>query len=137
VIELLDFNLRGDQDAPAVAARVARVTDRYLTSSGVRDITAVVTELVGWLGDTNPVPRALRLELSVTSAVVRICVTAPSRLPRGFDPMSNRVLRQRLPLTASLASRYGVESRRRTRIWAEFDRREAGAVVTPGVEYSR
>lgn len=137
MIELLDFNLRGDQDAPSVAARVARVTDRYLTSSGQRNITAVVTELVGWIGDTNPVPRTLRLELSVTSAVVRISVTAPSRLPRGVDPLSNRVLRQRLPVTAALASRYGVESRRRTRVWAEFDRREAGAMISSGAEYSR
>jgi hypothetical protein len=129
VIELLDFNLRGGHHAPVAAARLANVTERYLSPTGARDLTAVVSEIVSWLGGGQPVPHALRLELSVTSAVVRVSVTAPQRIPRRTT-IGNHIMRQSLPVTAALASRYGIESNRRTRVWAEFDRlageRDAG-----------
>jgi hypothetical protein len=121
VIELLDFNLRGGHDAPVAAARLANVTERYLSRAGARDLTAVVSEIVGWLGG-DPAPHALRLELSVTSMVVRVSVTAPRRTQRAATARSNQIIRQTLPVTAALASRYGIESNRRTRVWAEFDR---------------
>jgi hypothetical protein len=120
VIELLDFNLRGGQEAPVAAARAANATERYLTRTGARDLTAVVTELVAWLGDGEPAPHTLRLELSVTSTVVRVSVTAAQRKRRSLA--SNRGLRETLPVTAALATRYGVEANGRTRVWAEFDR---------------
>jgi hypothetical protein len=123
VIELLDFKLRGGRDAPQAAARVANVTERYLGQSATRDAAAVVTELVAWLGHGDPVPQSLRLELSVTSTTLRVSVTAPRRMG-GETPVSNEVLRQTLPVTAALASRYGVAADRRTRVWAEFDRQE-------------
>ena len=125
MIELLDFNLRGGQDAPGAAVRVANVTERYLSRSGARDLTAVVTELVGWLGAGEPVPHTLRLELSVTSTVVRVSVTVAQRKRRERSLASNQDLRQALPVTAALATRYGVEASRRTRVWAEFDRHVA------------
>ena len=121
MIELLDFNLRGGHDAPVAAARLANVTERYLSRAGARDLTAVVSEIVGWLGG-DPAPHALRLELSVTSMVVRVSVTAPRRTQRAATARSNQIIRQTLPVTAALASRYGIESNRRTRVWAEFDR---------------
>ena len=123
MIELLDFNLRGGHDAPVAAARLANVTERYLSRTGARDVTAVVSEIVRWLGGDTPVPHALRLELSVTSTVVRVSVTAPQRAHRVVATAgSNQIMRQTLPVTAALASRYGIEANRRTRVWAEFDR---------------
>jgi hypothetical protein len=134
VIELLDFNLRGGHDAPVAAARLANVTERYLSRTGARDLTAVVSEIVGWLTGDAPVPHALRLELSVTSAVVRVSVTAPQRV-NGVDTAgSNQIIRQTLPVTAALASRYGIEANRRTRVWAEFDRLAANR--EPGSGYT-
>jgi hypothetical protein len=135
VIELLDFNLRGGQDAPAAAVRLANVTERYLTAGATRDLTAAVTEMVGWLGtDTRP-PRTLRLELSVTSSVVRVSVTRSARM--GMEaPVSNRLLRQALPVTAALAARYGVEASRRTRVWAEFDRLDVDVLRQTESQYS-
>jgi hypothetical protein len=124
LIELLDFNLRGGQDAPGAAARVANVTERYLTRAGAHDLTAVVTELVAWLGAGDPIPHTLRLELSVTSTTVRVSVTVAQRKRRDHSLASNQSLRQTLPVTAALATRYGVEASRRTRVWAEFDRHE-------------
>ena len=131
MIELLDFNLRGGGDAPAAAARVARVTERYLRREGARDAMAVVNEMVGWLGSHDPAPRTLRLELSVTETIVRICVTAAERAPRAAPLGSNLALRQTLPVTAALAARYGVNANHRTRVWAEFDRVEGAVVVAP------
>lgn len=138
VIELLDFNLRGGQDAPAAAARAARVTGRYLTESATHDVTAVVTEIVAWLAGGDPMPRTLRLELSVTSSMVRVCVTAAERAPKR-RLNSNEVLRRTLPVTAALAARYGLEAGRRTRVWAEFDRSDVPQAAPPaytGPEYS-
>jgi hypothetical protein len=128
LIELLDFNLRGGEDAPGAAARAARVTERYLTRTATRDLTSVVVEMVSWLGSGDPMPRTLRLELSVTSTTVRVSVTVAQRGGRKWSIATNQVLRQTLPVTAALASRYGIETSRRTRVWAEFDRR--GAHVT-------
>lgn len=135
VIELLDFNLRGGRDAPAAAARLANVTERYLTAGAIRDLTAAVTEMVGWLGGDNPPPHTLRLELSVTSSVVRVSVTRGARTAME-TPVSNQLLRQTLPVTAALAARYGVEASRRTRVWAEFDRREDDVVRQSESQYS-
>jgi hypothetical protein len=123
LIELLDFKLRGGRDAPLAAARVANVTERYLGRSATRDAVAVVTELVAWLGHGDPVPQTLRLELSVTPTTLRVAVTVPRGMG-GETPVSNEVLRQTLPVTAALASRYGVAADGRTRVWAEFDRQE-------------
>jgi hypothetical protein len=125
LIELLDFNLRGGSAAPSAAERVARVTERYLMAPGSRDAMAVVNEIVAWLGDRDPAPRRLRLELSVTASVVRVCVTASQRIPSDESLDSNEVLRRTLPVTAALAPRYGIEARWRTRVWAEFDRHDA------------
>jgi hypothetical protein len=122
VIELLDFNLRGGRDAPAAAVRVASATERYLSSTGTRDLQSVVTELVAWLGSGDPMPQTLKLELSVTSTIVRVSVTVAQRRQADRSIGSNRGLRRTLPVTAALASRYGVEAGRRTRVWAEFDR---------------
>ena len=128
MIELLDFKLRGGQDAPVAARRLANVTERYLPKDAARDVTAVVTELVAWLGGDSSDPHTLRLELSVTSNVVRVAVT---RLRSAWHdtPVSNELLRQELPVTAALASRYGVQARRRMRVWAEFDRRPVSALA--------
>ena len=128
VIEVLDFNLRGGADAPAAAARVARVTERYLPAEAARDTMAVTNEIVSWLAAGAILHSTLRLELSVTSAVVRISVTAGRRPADGTLP--NDSLRGALPVTAALASRFGFESRQRTRIWAEFDR-----IVKPVAAY--
>jgi len=136
VIELLDFNLRGGAEAPSAASRVARVTERYLTEAGARDTMAVVSEIVAWLADGDPGPHTLRLELSVTSRLVRISVTAPQRIPKGQALVSNRLLRQALPVTAALASRFGIEARRRTRVWAEFDREGSSIPVYRVSQYS-
>jgi len=120
-MELLDFKLRGGQQAPLVAAAgVGRVVEGYLTRVGVHDITAVVSEIVAWLARGDPEPRTLRLDLSVTSAIVRVSVTTAQRTP--LAPASNELLREALPVTAALASRYGLEASRRTRVWAEFER---------------
>jgi len=121
VIELLDFKLRGGHEAPVAASRVARVTERYLDETGSRDVTAVVTEIVAWLAG-GAVPHTLGLQLSVTSSVVRISVTAAHTAPKYKTLESNELLRSTLPVTATLATRYGMEASRRTRIWAEFDR---------------
>jgi hypothetical protein len=126
VIELLDFNLRGGRDAPAAAGRVARATERYLAPKGAQEVMAVVNELVAWLGGGDPAPHALRLELTVTSALVRISVTAGRRVCADREPVTNELLRETLPVTAALASRYGMEAGRRTRVWAEFDRPDPG-----------
>jgi hypothetical protein len=120
-MELLDFKVRGGEDAPLVAAAgVGRVTERYLTRVGVHDITAVVSEIVAWLARGDPRPRSLTLDLSVTSAIVRVSVTTAQRT--SLAPASNELLREALPVTAALASRYGFEASRRTRVWAEFER---------------
>ena len=136
MIELLDFNLRGGEDAPLAAARVARVTERYLTADGAHDTLAVVNEIVAWLAGGDPVPHTLRLELAVTSTIVRVSVTAAERLPRHPAVASNDWLRDALPVTAALASRYGIEARRRTRVWAEFDRVQTPAVLQRASQYS-
>ena len=120
VIELADFNLRGGHDAPAAAARAARVTERYLSDHAARELSAVTSELVDRLGGGTPAPRTLRLELAVTASVVRVSVTA--QVAKAANVASNASLRAALPLTSSLASRYGVEGGRRMRLWAEFDR---------------
>jgi hypothetical protein len=130
VLELVDFNLRGGQEAPLVAAaRVGRVTERYLTRVGVHDITAVVAEVVAWLARGDPEPHTLRLDLSVTSAVVRVSVTAAQRTPLAPGRASSELFQEALPVTAALASRYGLEASRRTRVWAEFERRDTKAPV--------
>jgi hypothetical protein len=136
VIELLDFNLRGGHDAPVAAARAANVTERYLTRNGARDLTAVVTELVAWLGSGEPAPHTLRLELSVTSTFVRVSVAVAQRAHRDDSLSSNHGLRLALPVTAALASRYGVEVNGRTRVWAEFDRHEAHVTAYTESQYS-
>jgi hypothetical protein len=134
VIEVLDFNLRGGKDAPAAAARVARVTERYLSPAAARDTMAVTNEIVSWLAAGALLHSTLRLELSVTSAVVRVSVTAGKRSVDTTLP--NGSLRGALPVTAALASRFGFESRQRTRIWAEFDRIEKPVAAYTESEYS-
>lgn len=120
-MEVLDFSLRGGQEAKLVAAAgVGSVTERYLPRVAVHDISAAVSEIVAWLAGGDQEPHTLRLELSVTSAVVRVSVTTAQRTP--LTPASNELLREALPVTAALAARYGVEASRRTRVWAEFDR---------------
>jgi hypothetical protein len=136
LIELLDFNLRSGEDAPVAAARAANVTERYLTRRGAHDLTAVVTELVAWLGGGEPAPQTLRLELSVTSSVVRVAVTVAKRKRRGHSLTSNRGLRTTLPVTAALAARYGVEANGRTRVWAEFDRHDTDVPAYSEPQYS-
>jgi hypothetical protein len=115
LIELLDFNLRSGEDAPVAATRAAKATERYLTRTGARDMTAVVTELVAWLGAGEPAPRTLRLELTVTSTVVRVSVTVAHRRRRD----------------GSLASNRG-----RTRAWAEFDRHATDLPAYTESQYS-
>src|SRR4051812_2056057 len=130
VMELVDFNLRGGEEALHVAAtRVGRVTERYLTRVRVHDITVVVTEIVAWLARGDPEPHTLRLDLSVTSAAVRVSVTAAQRTPLAPGRASSELLRDALPVTAALSSRYGLEASRRTRVWAEFERPETPASV--------
>jgi hypothetical protein len=136
LIELLDFNLRGGHEAPVAAARAANVTERYLGRSGTHDLTAVVTELVAWLGAGEPAPQTLRLELSITSTVVRVSVTVAQRKRRDHALASNQSLRQTLPVTAALATRYGVQANGRTRAWAEFDRYETNVPAYKASEYS-
>lgn len=136
MIELLDFNLRGGHDAPVAAVRAANVTERYLTRNGAHDLTAVVTELVAWLGAGKPAPHTLRLELSVTSTVVRVSVTVAHQTRRDHSLDSNQSLRRTLPVTAALASRYGVEANGRTRVWAEFDRHETDLAPYEDSQYS-
>jgi hypothetical protein len=127
-MELDEFNVRGGEEAlPVAAGRVGRITERYLTRAGVHDITAVVTEIVAWLARGDPQARTLRLDLSVTSAVVRVSVTAADRAPLTRGRASNELLQEALPLTAALASRYGLEASRRTRVWAEFERPDPNA----------
>jgi hypothetical protein len=127
-MELDEFNVRGGEKAlPVAAGRVGRLTERYLTRAGVHDITAVVTEIVAWLARGDPHPHTLRLDLSVTSAVVRVSVTAADRAPLARGRPSNELLQEALPLTAALASRYGLEASRRTRVWAEFERPDRNA----------
>jgi hypothetical protein len=120
VIELADFSLRGGNDAPSAAARAARVTERYLPAQASRDLSAVVSELVDTLAHGSPAPRTLRLELAVTASIVRVAVTA--QLVNPGELTSTESLRESLPVTSSLASRYGVEAGHRMRLWAEFDR---------------
>jgi hypothetical protein len=96
------------------------VTERYLPEHTARDVIAVVTELVDCVGRRRPAPRTLRLELAVTEAVVRVSVTA--QLVKAGELTSNKSLREALPVTSSLASRYGIEAGHRIRLWAEFDR---------------
>jgi hypothetical protein len=121
VMEVLDFSLRGGQEAKLVAAAgVDRVTERYLPRVAVQDISAAVSEIVAWLAEGDQERHTLRLEVSVTLAVVRVSVTTAQPIP--LTPTSNELLREALPVTAVLASRYGVEASQRTRVWAEFDR---------------
>jgi hypothetical protein len=51
-----------------------------------------------------------------------VSVTAAQRSVIDDRIASHEVLRRTLPVTAALASRYGLEVTRRTRVWAEFDR---------------
>jgi hypothetical protein len=129
VIELLEFRLRGGADAGRAAASVAELTDRYLTRSRARDMATVVAECVTWLAGDDPAPHPLRLEVSVTSTVVRASVTTE----RGEDLGTDWAVEETLPRLVALASRYGVEADHRTRIWAEFDREPRGApfIATP------
>jgi hypothetical protein len=127
VIELLEFRLRGGADAGRAAASVAELTDRYLTRSRAHDMASVVAECVTWLAGDDPAPHPLRLEVSVTSTVVRASVTSAQPIERGGDLVSDVTVEETLPLTAALASRYGVEKDHRTRVWAEFDREPRGA----------
>jgi hypothetical protein len=127
-MELVDFSLRGGDEGLHVAAtRVGQVTERYLTRVGVHDITVVLTEIVAWLARGDPAPHTLRLDLSVTSAVVRVSVTSAQRTPLAPGRTLNELLQEALPVTAALASRYGLEAARRTRVWAEFERPETNA----------
>jgi hypothetical protein len=134
---LLDFSLRGGQDAPAAAARVAYRTERYLNRAAARDVMAVVTEMVAWMASGEPVPRTIRLEFAVTPSEVRVSVTATRRLQPEPKTMSNRLLREMLPVTAALATRYGLEANRRTRVWAEFDRYDTDVPAYIESQYSR
>jgi hypothetical protein len=122
VIELLEFNLRGGSDAGRAAGRVVGMTDRYLGETASRDVAVVVTECVRWLAGGEAEPHPLRLELSATSAVVRVAVTERRPAPHPDDLTSSKVMARELPMTVALASRCGVETHHRTRIWAEFDR---------------
>jgi hypothetical protein len=121
VIELSEFNLRGGQDAPTAAARVAGVVRRHMGEARAHDAMAVVNEVVTWLARGDPLPHSLRLEISVVGSVIRISVTAAQRIVSDSGVASHDVLRRTLPVTAALASRYGIEVKRRTRVWAEFD----------------
>ena len=123
MIELADFTLRGGRDAPSAAARATRVAQRYLPNHSARDVTAVVSELVDCLGRGKPAPPTLRLELAVTATLVRVSVTV--QLVKAAELTSNESLREALPVTSSLASRYGIEAGHRMRLWAEFDRASA------------
>jgi hypothetical protein len=133
---MLDFNLRAGRDAPLVAGRVARTADRYLSAGATRDITASVTEIVAWLDNGEVLPCTMRLEMSVTSSVVRVAVTAAHRVRRDVDNLSHESLRQVLPVTAALAARYGIEAKRRIRVWVEFDRLRSSGMSYTAAEYS-
>ena len=120
MIELLDFDVRGGEQAAAIATRVARITEQYLMRERAHDATAVVNEVVTWLAGRDPAQR-LRMELSVTPTFVRVTIaTQPFRQEKAPD--TNAALREILPVTAALATRYGLEANGRTRVWAEFDR---------------
>jgi hypothetical protein len=138
VIELLEFRLRGGADAGRAAASVAELTDRYLTRSRAHDMATVVAECVTWLAGDDPAPHPLRLEVSVTSTVVRASVTSAQPIEHDED-LGTAWAIERLPLTTALASRYGVEADHRTRIWAEFDREARGDpfIGTPNTPDSR
>lgn len=129
MIELTDFNLRGGQDAATAAVQVARVVKRHMSDSRADDTMAVVNEVVSWLARGDPAPHSLRLEISVTGSVVRVSVTAAQRSVLEDGIASHEVLRRTLPVTAALASRYGLEMKRRTRVWAEFDRQPEVAPI--------
>ena len=130
MIELSDFNLRGGQDAPTAAVRVARVVRRHVSESRAHDTMAVVNEIVAWLARGDPLPHSLRLEISATGSVVRVSVTAAQRVAIDNAAVaSHELLRRALPVTAALASRYGVEVKHRTRVWAEFDREPESDLV--------
>jgi hypothetical protein len=129
VIQLTDFNLRGGQDAATAAVRAARVVRRHVSDSRADDTMAVVNEVVTWLARGDPIPHSLHLEISVTGSVVRVSVTAAQRSVIDDRIASNEVLRRTLPVTAALATRYGLEVTRRTRVWAEFDRQPDTAPV--------
>jgi hypothetical protein len=58
----------------------------------------------------------------VSGSVVRVAVTAAQRSTIAHEVASHELLQRTLPVTAALASRYGLEVKRRTRVWAEFDR---------------
>jgi hypothetical protein len=122
MIELTDFNLRGGQDAATAAVRVARIVKRHMSDSRANDTMAVVNEVVTWLARSDPLPSTLRLEISVSGSVIRVAVTAAQRSPFAQEIASHELLQRTLPVTAALASRYGLEVKRRTRVWAEFDR---------------
>jgi hypothetical protein len=122
VIELLDFKLRGGHEAPVAAARVTAVARGHLDETTATDLAAVVAELVAWIATRVPRNQALRLELSITSTLVRVSVTAPHEKPERLRPSSHESLREALPVTADVASRHGLETARRTRVWAELDR---------------
>jgi hypothetical protein len=136
MIELLDFDVRGGEDAPAIAMRVARITERYLAPERARDAMAVVNEIVTWAASADPAPRRLRLELSVTPTTIRITVWVGRRFERRPTPRTNAALREIWPVTAALATRYGVEANQRTRAWAEFDR-VSDLVPPPATRTSR
>lgn len=138
VIELLEFRLRGGADAGRAAASVAELTDRYLSRSRAHEMADVVAECVTWLAGDDPAPHPLRLEVSVTSTVVRASVTSAQPAERGEALGTDGAIEQTLPLTVALASRYGVETDHRTRIWAEFDRESRGApfIATPNTPES-
>jgi hypothetical protein len=122
MIELTEFNLRGGQDAATAAVRVARVVKRHMSDSRANDTMAVVNEVVTWLARGDPLPNSLRLEITVSASVVRVAVTAAQRSTIAHEVASHELLQRTLPVTAALASRYGLEVKRRTRVWAEFDR---------------
>ena len=123
MIELTDFKLRGGDDAARAAVRVSRVAQRHMSDARADDTSAVVNEVVTWLARGDPAPSSLRLKISVTGNVIRVSVTAAQRSPIDGDAFSHDHLRRALPVTAALASRYGLEVKRRTRVWAEFDLR--------------
>src|SRR4051812_42660341 len=114
MIELLDFKLRGGREAPIAATRVARVTERYLTREGAHDAMAVVNEMFAGAPAGDPPPQTWGLEWPVMPAVVGVSVSAAERTWERGPIASNAPLRRSLPVTAALASRYGIESNHRT-----------------------
>lgn len=123
MIELLEMTLRDGSEAPRAAGRAARSAARYLSSDGVDELAIVVAECIHWLapGNASATPHPLRLELSASSAVVRVTVTDPGGRDAG-TAVFGHVRQGGLSATAVLASRWGVEKNHRTRVWAEFDR---------------